>query len=390
MLISNLYESLNELRHTSAYNLVEAAVMGEDNDSISKIIGILVEGNSYEVFTQLSEKVRAINVRDILGARNLSQTNPFKIGKIIPTLNSENTISDAARIMSLYRMRALPFFEKNEIIGQITAKKIVETIRDVMVANSIQKTNASDIMTPNPIVVSESDKVTLAQSIMKRRRIDHLPVLKDNRLVGIISSKDIIKLIVQPESIGRKSLGIDNTQDRLDIAIRGILDKNALTAEINDSLSSTLDLIVSQNSTYCLIKATDEVQGIITYRDIINLLGEKVKEEIPIFIIGLPDEPLDSELAKSKFTNLVRLLKKAYPNLEEARCRIKIRQVQGARKRYEVDARIITTQSVASYVTVGWDLPKMFDQMSDSLKKRLAHRVSQKQRKLRYTVRPSS
>lgn len=378
MLISNLYESLNELRHTSAYNLVEAAVMGEDNDSISKIIGILVEGNSYEVFTQLSEKVRAINVRDILGARNLSQTNPFKIGKIIPTLNSENTISDAARIMSLYRMRALPFFEKNEIIGQITAKKIVETIRDVMVANSIQKTNASDIMTPNPIVVSESDKVTLAQSIMKRRRIDHLPVLKDNRLVGIISSKDIIKLIVQPESIGRKSLGIDNTQDRLDIAIRGILDKNALTAEINDSLSSTLDLIVSQNSTYCLIKATDEVQGIITYRDIINLLGEKVKEEIPIFIIGLPDEPLDSELAKSKFTNLVRLLKKAYPNLEEARCRIKIRQVQGARKRYEVDARIITTQSVASYVTVGWDLPKMFDQMSDSLKKRLAHRVSQK------------
>lgn len=390
MLISNLYESLNELRHTSAYNLVEAAVMGEDNDSISKIIGFLVEGNSYEVFTQLSEKVRAINVRDILGARNLSQTNPFKIGKIIPTLNSENTISDAARIMSLYRMRALPFFEKNEIIGQITAKKIVETIRDVMVANSIQKTNASDIMTPNPIVVSESDKVTLAQSIMKRRRIDHLPVLKDNRLVGIISSKDIIKLIVQPESIGRKSLGIDNTQDRLDIAIRGILDKNALTAEINDSLSSTLDLIVSQNSTYCLIKATDEVQGIITYRDIINLLGEKVKEEIPIFIIGLPDEPLDSELAKSKFTNLVRFLKKAYPNLEEARCRIKIRQVQGARKRYEVDARIITTQSVASYVTVGWDLPKMFDQMSDSLKKRLAHRVSQKQRKLRYTVRPSS
>lgn len=378
MLISNLYESLNELRHTSAYNLVEAAVMGEDNDSISKIIGFLVEGNSYEVFTQLSEKVRAINVRDILGARNLSQTNPFKIGKIIPTLNSENTISDAARIMSLYRMRALPFFEKNEIIGQITAKKIVETIRDVMVANSIQKTNASDIMTPNPIVVSESDKVTLAQSIMKRRRIDHLPVLKDNRLVGIISSKDIIKLIVQPESIGRKSLGIDNTQDRLDIAIRGILDKNALTAEINDSLSSTLDLIVSQNSTYCLIKATDEVQGIITYRDIINLLGEKVKEEIPIFIIGLPDEPLDSELAKSKFTNLVRFLKKAYPNLEEARCRIKIRQVQGARKRYEVDARIITTQSVASYVTVGWDLPKMFDQMSDSLKKRLAHRVSQK------------
>ena len=149
-------------------------------------------------------------------------------------------------------------------------------------------------------------------------------------------------------------------------------------------------MIQFQRSTYCVIKSIDEVQGIITYRDIINLLGEKVEEEIPIFIIGLRDDPLDEELAKSKFTNLVKLLKKIYPDIEQARCRVKIREIQGARKRYEVDASIITTQSVASYVTVGWDLPKMFDQMSDSLKKRLAHRVSQKQRRLRYTVRPSS
>jgi CBS domain-containing protein len=379
---------MNELRHTSASNLVETAVVAEDSDPISKIIGILVERNSYEVFLPLSEKVRVISVRDILGARNIAQESRSKIGKIIPTLNSENTTVDAARIMSLYRMRALPFFEKNEIVGQITAKKIVKAIRDVMVPSSIQKSNASDIMTANPVVVSESDRVTLAKSIMKRRRIDHLPVLKNSRLVGMINSKDIMKLMLQPESVGRKSLGIDITQGRLDIAIRGISDKNVLTAEINDTLLSAIDIIISQNSTYCLIKAMDEVQGIITYRDIIDLLGERVEEEIPIFIIGLPDDPLDSELAKSKFTNLVRLLKKTYPNLEQARCRIKIRQVQGARKRYEVDANIISTQSVVSYVTVGWNLPKMFDQMSDSLKKRLAHRVTQKQRRVGYRGGP--
>jgi CBS domain-containing protein len=386
MSISNLYESLKKLRHTSSYNLIEPVVVAEDSDSISKIIRILIERNSYEIFTPLSEKVKAINIRDILAARNIHQANPSKIGKIIPTLNSENTIADAARLMSLYRMRALPFLEKNEITGQITAKKIVEAIREVMFASSIQKENASDIMTANPIVVSESDKITLAKSIMKRRRIDHLPVLKGSRLVGMVSSKDIMELMLQAESTGKKSMGIDSNQGRLDIAVGGILEKNVLTAEINDNLRSAIDLIVSQNSTYCIIKVMDEVQGIITYSDIINLLGEKVEEEIPIFIIGLPDDPLDAELAKSKFTNLVRLLKKAYPSLEQARCRIKIRQVQGARKRYEVDANIISTQRVASYVTVGWDLPKMFDQMSDSLKKRLAHRVSKKQRRSRYRV----
>ena len=109
-------------------------------------------------------------------------------------------------------------------------------------------------------------------------------------------------------------------------------------------------VIQFQRSTYCVIKSIDEVQGIITYRDIINLLGEKVEEEIPIFLIGLPDDPLDEELAKSKFTKLVKLLKKIYPDIEQARCRVKIREIQGARKRYEVDASIISTHAVANFV----------------------------------------
>ena len=85
----------------------------------------------------------------------------------------------------------------------------------------------------------------------------------------------------------------------------------------------------------------------------------------------------------------MKLLKKIYPDIEQARCRVKIREIQGARKRYEVDANIISTHGVANYVNVGWDLPKIFDQMSDSLKKRIAHRVSQKQKGLRHRIRPA-
>ena len=149
-----------------------------------------------------------------------------------------------------------------------------------------------------------------------------------------------------------------------------------------------MPVIQFQRSTYCVIKSIDEVQGIITYRDIINLLGEKV-EEIPVFLIDLPEDPIDEELTKSKFTKLVKLLKKIYPDIEQARCRVKIREIQGARKRYEVDVSIISTHAVANFVNVGWDLPKIFDQMSDSLKKRIAHRVTQKQKGLRYRVRPA-
>jgi len=245
-------------------------------------------------------------------------------------------------------------------------------------------------MTRNPIVVSKTDKIASAKQIMKRRRIDHIPILQDNRLFGIVTSKDIMHVMLPTERIGRKSLGIDDTLNRLGLDIGGIADKSVLTLNTNDTLRSVTDLMVSQNSTYCLIMAFDEVQGIVTYRDIITLLGEKIEEEIPIFLIGLPDDPLDAELAKSKFADIVKLLKKIYPDIEEARCRLKIREIQGARKRYEVDANIISTHRIDTYVNVGWDLGKMFDQMSDSLKKRISHKITQRQKGSRFRSRPAA
>jgi CBS domain-containing protein len=388
MSTSDLYQSFNELRNTAVSNFIESEVIADPSNSISQIIGILMDTNSYDIFVPLSGKVAALNIRDFLGIRNITSANPATVGKIIPTLNSYSRIAEAARLMSLYRLRALPLVEKNKIIGQISAKRIVQAIRDTMLVSHIPKTSTSDIMTPSPIVISKTDKISSAKTIMKRRRIDHLPVLQGRRLTGMLTSKHIIEIMLRSERIGRKSLGIDEIQDRLDITISGIADKNVITSKTDDTLRSVVDLMVSQDSTYCVIEAIDEVQGIITYRDIITLLGEKVEEEIPIFLIGLPDDPLDAELAKSKFANLVKLLKKMYPDIEQARCRLKIRDIQGARKRYEVDANIISTHRVTSYVNVGWDLAKMFDQMSDSLKKRMAHRVTQRQRESRYSTRP--
>ena len=378
--ILELYPFLSETRNTLVSDYIEPAVTANGTDTISQIIGVLMENNAYDIFIPLSGKIATINIRDLLGIRNINSANPSTVGKIIPTLNSESRTVEAARLMSLYRLRALPILEKNQIIGQISAKKIVQAIRDAMLVAHIRKTSTSDIMTPSPIVINKMDKIASAKAIMKRRRIDHLPVVQERRLVGMITSKDIIEVMLKSERIGRKSLGIDETRDRLDLAVTGIADKNVLTSHIDDTLQSVTDLIVTRDSTYCVIKAFDELQGIITYRDIIALLGEKIEEDIPIFITGLPDDPLDAELAKSKFTNIIKLLRKIYPDVEQARCRIKIKDVLGARNRYEIDAHVVSTHGSIAYTRIGWDLAKIFDEMSDALKKKVSHRFTGRQR----------
>lgn len=215
-------------------------------------------------------------------------------------------------------------------------------------------------------------------SVVKLKRQQRGPVT----LKGMLTSSHILHSAMLPsERIGRKSIGIEGKLTRLDLDISGIMDKNnVLVSKVDDSLYSVIDLMLNNNSTYTIVKSFDEIQGIITYRDVIALLGEHIEEEIPAFMVGLPDDPFDAELSKSKFTNLVKLLRRVSPEIEEARCRMKLRDIQGERKRYEVDVSIITPYRRYTYTNIGWDLAKMFDQMSDSLKNQLAHRRSRRQR----------
>jgi CBS domain-containing protein len=389
-----LYESLKDFRNRDIKELIEPPIVTDVNATVSQIIGILTEKNTYDIFIHFAgTAVVDINIRDILSARDIANAKPSILGKRIPTLADKDTIGHAARIMSLYRLRALPVIEshRNDIIGQISAKAIVKAMYDANITEEkIAEAGkirifASSIMTLNPVTITTKDRLSIAKGIMIRRRIDHLPVVEAQQkgpvtLKGILTSKHVVEAMLPLERIGRKSLGIDNIRSRLDMQVIGMLDKNVTLSTIDDSIHSLSDLMLSTDSTYTVVKSFDEIQGIITYRDIIALLGEQVEHEIPAFFIGLPDDPFDAELAKSKFTNLIKFLSQVSPEIEQARCRMKLRDIQGERRRYEVDVNIITPYIRHTYTNMGWDLAKMFDQMSDSLKNQLAHRRSKRQK----------
>lgn len=373
MSINRDYGHLNAIRGVRVRNLMDPPIIISMNEPPSKIISDLVETNSYDIFIELSGKIAALTIRDIIGIKDIKTTRPSLVGKIIPELTRDSVIGEAARIMSHYRMRTLPVVHNGKIEGQVSAKRIVELISKHLAENKL-RVLASNLMTSDPIVIDSHKSVSSARSIMKRRRIDHLPVVDNGRLVGIITSSDIMKVMLPSERIGKKSVGIDKAEDRFSIEVSGLANDDVITANVDESLQVVCERMLSAGSTYCIIKVWDEIQGIITYRDIVALLGEKMEENIPMFIVGLPDEPFDAELAKSKFTNITRFIRKIHPDIEQARCHIKLRSVQGARKRYEIDVHIISPHGNISYTNIGWDLAKLFDEMTDSLKKKVSHK----------------
>jgi len=233
-------------------------------------------------------------------------------------------------------------------------------------------------MSPRPVVLREKDKVSTTKSIMIRRRKDHIPLVNgEERLSGIATSSHIIEAMLPSEKIGRRVLGVEKL-NRLNMQALGIADKNVVVSKPEDSLRSVIGAIIDANSTYSVVCVGEEIQGIVTHRDIVSLLAEKVEEDLPAYIIGLPDDPFDAELAKSKFAETVRFLKRIAPEIEEARCKMKLRDIEEERMRYEVDVSIITPYKRHVYTNSGWDLANIFDQMSDSLKKRFGHRPTRR------------
>lgn len=365
-----------EIGKKTVSDFIESANIINSKASISKLLGTLIKMNSYNAYYKKGNKITSINLRDILSARDVTPQNLNSIAKTTPTIAEDSNIEEAVNIMSYYRLRSIPVIEDEEIIGQISTKSIVKCMNYTNI-----KTPSTKIMTENPISINETDSISTAKKLMIRHRIDHLPIVEDT-LKGIVTSFDIAKTILTSDNLNNIFYGGSESKRQLECSAKGIGERNVTTSSINNSVAKVIQLMSSNNSTYSIVTLGDEIKGIITYRDIISLLGQRIEEEedVSAYIIGLPDKSFSSELIKSEFNTLVKFLKKRIPDLEEAQCRIKLISVIGKTKRFEVDVRIFTTTNRYTYINYGLDLATIFNQLRNNLKMKLSQKSQTRQK----------
>ncbi|HXZ89616.1 MAG TPA: CBS domain-containing protein, partial [Candidatus Dormibacteraeota bacterium] len=212
--------------------------------------------------------------------------------------------------------------------------------------------------------------VAKAREILLRRHIDHLPVIGEKRLRGLITSTHIVSLLRNPERVGSRSIR-PQTKASLDFPTGDAMEKNPLTCPPESPAQETLKLVLDNAKTCVLVTQWDELQGIATQRDFMTLLAEVEPEpEAPVFIVGLPEDPFESEATKAKFKRIVRQLQKVFPDILEARSVIKSKHKAGReRGRYEVTVQIRTPKDSFSYSDEGWELPLVYDLITDRLKR---------------------
>jgi len=383
--VTSLPKYVDELKTRSTDNLITPLVESLPDVPLSKILGLFLDRGVYQVFFPEGTRCGMISERELLKATSIETERPSALVSYIPVLRKEALVGEVARLMADYRIRATPISDGRKIVGQVNCTTLLRELRGRIGADL----KVTSLATENPISIEEGDHVAKARDLLVRKRIDHLPVIKDKRIVGLLTSSHIVSRLKPLERVGSKSIRAD-TKSSLDFRVRDAMDMSPLTCPPDATADQALESILNANKTYILITQWEELQAICTQRDFMTLLAEvEPAPEFPVFIVGLPEDPFEAEATKAKFKRAVNQLHKVFPDILEARSVIKSKFKAGRdRGRYEVTVQIRTPLDSYSYSDEGWELPALYDLITDRLKRLMTDK--QKPRRARQRENPET
>ena len=113
-------------------------------------------------------------------------------GNSVTTIEPTATLERAVALLAKHRIGALVVLGADQrIIGILSERDIVRAFADL--GASALTTPLAQIMTRKVVTCSEADTVAAIMELMTTGKFRHVPVLEQERLVGIVSIGDIVK-----------------------------------------------------------------------------------------------------------------------------------------------------------------------------------------------------
>ncbi|GAB5483515.1 CBS domain-containing protein [Sphingorhabdus sp. EL138] len=105
--------------------------------------------------------------------------------------SANHSVAEAVAILAEKRIGALPVLDGDRVAGIFSERDVLHCLQDLGAA-AMDKP-VSEVMTADVISVDLQKSAIGALSLMTKRRIRHLPVVEDDKLVGFISIGDLVK-----------------------------------------------------------------------------------------------------------------------------------------------------------------------------------------------------
>jgi len=115
-------------------------------------------------------------------------------GRHVIAISPDSSVFEAIKIMADKSIGSLVVMEDEKLAGIVTERDYARKV--IVKGRSSKSTRVAEIMTADVVTTSSAETVDKCMAVMTELRIRHLPVLEDNRVIGIISIGDLVQAII--------------------------------------------------------------------------------------------------------------------------------------------------------------------------------------------------
>lgn len=142
--------------------------------------------------------------------KTVAQLLATKQNQQVHTIAPQSTVLDALWLMAEKNVGALPVVEDGQLVGVISERDYARKV--VLQGRSSVGTPVSAVMSAPVVTVAPKQDLRTCMELMTARKLRHLPVVDDTRLIGLLSIGDLVKEVIAEK---------DGLIDQLEKYIRG-------------------------------------------------------------------------------------------------------------------------------------------------------------------------
>jgi CBS domain-containing protein len=182
------------------------------------------------------------------------------------SISPKYSIRESVDVMAENGIGSLPIVDKEEkVVGIVTERDFA-----LALAGSLTDETVGDIMIKDVITTTPGTPIESCSKIMVRNNLRRIPVVEEGKLIGIVTSTDILRFFGDKEMFA--SMTSNSGLDVLKRKISEIIKPNILVTESTVRLGDLCELLAEKNIGGVPVVDDDQLVGIVTERDILNTI----------------------------------------------------------------------------------------------------------------------
>jgi CBS domain-containing protein len=125
-------------------------------------------------------------------------------GNRLLTIEPAGRAVDAVRTMSEQNLGSLVVLDQGRMVGMLTFREILQALAQR--TGAIGEVRVGDIMVRDPVTAAPDMEVNDLRRTMLDSGARYLPVVQDDRLIGVISFRDVAKAVLEEQDFENKML----------------------------------------------------------------------------------------------------------------------------------------------------------------------------------------